>query len=122
MLERLLFIPFGLMLSGLQCFVQVMTEFQASQGWPNYRSGGSKATTAPPAGDSGNSTDIKEINRMQDQQNANSNGSCCGDWSTDDLKVVRYWVLYVKCDEEELLDTGQVMVNYETTPWDFGCL
>jgi hypothetical protein len=48
---------------------------------------------------------------MQDQQ----------DWSTDDLKVVRYWVLYVKCDEEELLDTDQVLVNYDTTAWDFGC-
>jgi len=110
MLERLLFIPFGLMLSGMQCFVQVLTEFQASQGWPNYRNSGSTGTPAAPAGDNRNS-DAKEQKDMQDEQ----------DWNNDDLKVVRYWVLYTKCDEEEILDTDQVLVNYETTAFDFGC-
>lgn len=42
------------------------------------------------------------------------------DLSGDDLKLVRYKILYTKRDFEGILDHGEKLVNWSTTLCDFG--
>jgi hypothetical protein len=44
------------------------------------------------------------------------------DLSGDDLKLVRFKILYTKRDHEKILDHGEKLVNYSTTLNDFGGL
>ena len=56
-------------------------------------------------------SDEKETSTMLDQ-----------DLSGDDLKLVRYRILYTKRDHEKILAHGDKLVNYSTTLPDYGGL
>jgi hypothetical protein len=67
--------------------------------------------TAPVESTNAKSSIHKELNQMVDM-----------DMSSDELKVVRYRIIFKKRDYETELETGEALVNYSTDGGSYGAL
>jgi hypothetical protein len=108
-LAQLVRLPMAALAYGMDVFVKTMQESQRAATQPGE----------PPSAAKVNNSQApiyqapiyKEIKEMADQ-----------DLSADELKVVRYRIIFKKRDLEVTLHTGEDLVNYDTDGASFGAL
>jgi hypothetical protein len=134
LLTQLLKVPVAAFVASMEIFVKAMREIERVFGQSiDSMAGGATQTVAEPTSSIGESggdernarndgviednaqpnfqTTVKEVTRMPDQ-----------DLGGDDLKLVRYKVLFTKRDYEVAFDEQEDLVSYSTTPAAFGGL
>jgi hypothetical protein len=130
-LGQMLKLPISAFVIGIEMIARVMREFQKTfdQSIDAVASGG--AETLGKMSDGGSRSNDKEaVSACKVALAKDVNASACTnmeddkmpdvDLSGDDLKLVRYKIVYTLRDKEAVLKIGDELVNYSTTAADFG--
>jgi hypothetical protein len=111
LLIRMPFRLFGLSMELLNRFTQIAAEAANQSVTPVAVAAGLGMPAAPPAPCNQNVQNYGKEQRMRDQ-----------DLGGDDLKVIRYRIIYTKRDHEAFLEDGDTLIDYRTTAADYGGL